>query len=339
VIHRLLRQLDWRDDMKLLRRHFLHLAAGAVVLPAVPRPASAQSYPTRPVHLIVAVPPGGTFDIVGRLIAQSLSERFGESFVVENRPGAATNIGTDYVVHADADGYTILVCGSPSAINATLYTDLNFVFARDIVPVGGIERAPLIMAVNPALPAKTVPQFISYAKANPGKINMGTGGAGSTGDVAGALFNTMAGLTLTRVPYRGEAPAVTDLIGGQVQVVFVTAGSAVNFVKAGTLRAVAVTSAARMDVLPDVPTIAESVPGYEATSWAGIGAPHGTPAEIVDKLNREINAGLGDAKLKSQLAEFGATAMPGSPADFGKFIAAEIEKWGKVVKAANMKPE
>jgi tripartite-type tricarboxylate transporter receptor subunit TctC len=247
--------------MEIPRRTFLHLAAGAVGLSSLPHRARAQSYPTRPVHLIVAVPPGGTFDIVGRLIAQSLSERLGESFVVENRAGAATNIGTDYVVHADPDGYTILVCGSPSAINATLYTDLDFVFARDIVPVGGIERAPLIMAANPALPAKTVQQFISYAKANPGKINMGTGGAGSTGDVAGALFNMMAGLTLTRVPYRGEAPAVTDLIGGQVQVVFVTAGSAVNFVKAGTLRGLAVTSASRMDVLPGVPAVAESLPG------------------------------------------------------------------------------
>jgi tripartite-type tricarboxylate transporter receptor subunit TctC len=325
--------------MKIFRRKFLHLAAGAVAVLSMPRRSRAQNYPTRPVHLIVAVPPGGTFDIVGRVIAQALSERLGESFVVENRAGAATNIGTDYVVHADADGYTLLVCGSPSAINATLYHDLDFVFARDIAPVGGIERAPLVMAVNPALPVKTVAEFISYAKANPGKVNMGTGGTGATGDVAGALFNMLAGLNITRVPYRGEAPAVTDLIGGQLQVVFVTAGSAVNFVKAGTLRALAVTSTMRMDVLPDVPVVADSLPGYEATSWAGIGAPHGTPVEIIDKLNGVLNTALADPKVKSQLAEFGAAPMPGSPADFRKFIAAEIEKWGKVVKSADMKPE
>jgi tripartite-type tricarboxylate transporter receptor subunit TctC len=326
-------------EMKLPRRQVLRLAAGAAAVASMPRLAQAEEYPERPVHLIVAVPPGGTFDIVGRLTAQALSERLGQSFVVENRAGAATNIGTDYVVHSAADGYTLLLCGSPSTINATLYHDLDFVFARDIAPVGGIERAPLIMAVNPSFAAKTVPDFISYAKANSGKINMGTGGVGSTGDVAGALFTMMADLKITRVPYRGEAPAVTDLLGGQIQVVFVTAGSAINFVKAGKLRALGVTSAKRMDVLPDVPAVAEFLPGYEAVSWAGIGAPRGTPADIIDKLNKAINASQADPGFKSRLAEFGATIMPNSPSDFAKFIAAEIDKWGKVIKAADMKPE
>jgi tripartite-type tricarboxylate transporter receptor subunit TctC len=325
--------------MKLPRRRFLHLAASAGLVPALPQLACAQSYPSRPVHLIVAVPPGGTFDIVGRLVAKALSERLREEFVVENRAGAATNIGTDYVVHSAPDGYTLLACGSPSTINATLYHDLDFSFARDIAPVGGIERAPLIMAVNPTLKAQTVAQFISYAKANSAQVNMGTGGVGSTGDVAGALFNMMAGVKITRVPYRGEAPAVTDLLGDHLQVVFVTAGSAVNFVKTGKLRALAVTSAKRMDVLPDVPTIAETLPGYEATSWAGLGAPRDTPAQIIDILNRALNAAQADAAFKSQLAEFGATVMPNSPSDFAKFIAAEIDKWGKVIKAADMKPE
>jgi tripartite-type tricarboxylate transporter receptor subunit TctC len=323
--------------MKVPRRAFLPLAAGVAILPAASRLVTAQSYPSKPVRLVVAVPPGGTFDVVGRLIAQWLSERLGQSFVVENRAGASTNVGTGVVAHSPADGYTLLVDGSPSAINATLYDNLDFVFARDIAPVALIERAPLIMAVNPAVAAKTVPEFISYAKANAGKINMGTGGIGSTGDAAGALFNMMASLRITRVPYRGEAPAVTDLIGGQVQVVFVTAASAVNFAKAGTLRALAVTSTTRMDLLPDVPVISDFLPGYEATSWAGIGAPSGTPAEIINKLNLEINAGLADPKIKSQLADFGFAVAPKSPAEFGEFIADEIEKWAKVVKFANMK--
>ncbi len=323
--------------MKIPRRKFLHLAAGVAVLPAAPRLASAQSYPTMPVRVIVAVPPGGTFDIVGRLIAQWLSERLGQQFIVENRAGAGTNIGTGVVAHSAADGYTLLIAGSPAAINATLYHNLDFNFARDIAPVASIERAPLIVAVNPALPAQTVPQFISYAKANSGKVNMGSGGIGSTGHVAGELFNMMAGIKIAHVPYRGEAPALTDLLGGQVQVVFTTAGSAINFVKAGTLRALAVTSAKRMDVLPDVPALAEFLPNYEATSWAGLGAPSNTPAEIVDKLNRQTNAGLADPKIKAQLAAIGATVMAGSSADFGKFIADEIEKWAKVIKFANIK--
>jgi tripartite-type tricarboxylate transporter receptor subunit TctC len=313
--------------------------AGAVAAPAISRGAWAQSYPARPIHLVVPVPPGGTFDIVARLVAQSLSERLGQQVVIENRGGAGTNIGTAVVAHATADGYTLLLAGSPGAINATLYDNLDFSFARDIAPVASIERAPLIMAVNPTFPAKTVPEFISYTKTNPGKINMGSGGVGSTGHVAGELFNMMAGLKMAHVPYRGEAPAVTDILGGQVQVMFSTPGSVINFVKSGTLRALAVTSSKRMDILPDVPALAESVPNYEAVSWAGIGAPTGTSAEIIDKLNRETNAALADAKLKAQLAEFGAIVMTGSPADFQTFIAAEIEKWGKVVKSANIKPE
>jgi tripartite-type tricarboxylate transporter receptor subunit TctC len=326
-------------NMKLPRRRFLHLAAGVAALPILPRVASAQAYPTRPVHLIVPVPAGGTFDIVARLVAQSVSERLGQQIVIENRGGAGTNIGTAVVAHAKADGYTLLLAGSPGAINATLYDNLDFSFARDIAPIASIERAPLIMAVNPAFAAKTVTEFISYAKSNPGKINMGSGGVGSTGHVAGELFNMMVGLKMAHVPYRGEAPAVTDLLGGQVQVIFSTPGSVINFIKSGTLWALAVTSAKRMEVLPDVPALAESVPSYDAVSWAGIGAPAGTPAEIIDKLNRETNAALADPALKGKLAEFGAIVMTGSPADFAKFIAAEIEKWGKVVKSANLKPE
>jgi len=325
--------------MKLPRRRFLRLAAGVAALPALPRNASAETYPTRPVHLIVPVPAGGTFDIVARLVAQSLSERIGQPIVIENRGGAGTNIGTAVVAHASPDGYTLLLAGSPGAINATLYDNLDFSFARDIVPVASIERAPLIMAVNPAFPAKTVAEFIAYAKSNPGKINMGSGGVGSTGHVAGELFNLMAGLKIAHVPYRGEAPSVTDLLGGQIQVMFSTPGSVMNFVKAGTLRALAVTSAKRMDVLSDVPALAETLPDYDAVSWAGIGAPAGTPAEIVDKLNRETNVALADPALKAKLADFGAIVMTGSPADFGSFIAAEIEKWGKVVRFANLKPE
>src|SRR5580700_6134099 len=313
--------------------------AGAVASPGVSRFALAETYPVRPIHLVVPVPPAGTMDIVARLVAQPLSARLGQQIVIDNRGGAGTNIGTAVVAHASPDGYTLLLAGSPGAINATLYDNLDFSFARDIVPVASIERAPLIMAVNPAFPAKTVAEFIAYAKSNPGKINMGSGGVGSTGHVAGELFNLMAGLKIAHVPYRGEAPSVTDLLGGQIQVMFSTPGSVMNFVKAATLRALAVTSAKRMDVLPDVPALAETLPDYDAVSWAGIGAPAGTPAEIVDKLNRETNAALADPALKGKLADFGAIVMTGSPTDFGSFIAAEIEKWGKVVKFANLKPE
>ena len=324
--------------MQLPRRRLLHLAAAAALAP-LPRPARAESYPTRPVHLIVPVPAGGTFDIVARLVAQELSQRLGQQIVIDNRGGAGTNIGTAVVAHATPDGYTLLLAGSPGAINATVYTNLDFSFARDIAPVASIERAPLIMVVNPSFPSKTVPEFIAYAKANPGKINMGSGGVGSTGHVAGELFNLMAGVKMAHVPYRGEAPSVTDLLGGQIQVMFSTPGSVMSFIKANTLRPLGVTSLKRMEVLPDVPAIAEVLAGYDAVSWAGIGAPTGTPAEIVDKLNREINAVLADPALKGKLAEFGAIVMTGSPADFKAFIATEIDKWGKVVKFANIKPE
>jgi tripartite-type tricarboxylate transporter receptor subunit TctC len=332
-------RVDIGGIVKLPRRQFLHQLAGAVALPALSHSASALDYPTKPIRLVVAVPPGGNFDIVGRLLAESVSERLGQQVIVENRAGANTNIGTGFVAHAPADGYTLLVCGSPSAINATLYGNLDFVFARDIAPVASISRGPLIMAVNPALRAKTVPEFISYTKANPGKVNVGTGGIGSTGDVAGALFSTMAGLKITRVPYRGEVPAVTDLIGGQVQVVFVNTASAINFVKAGTLRALGVSSSTRTDILPDVPAIAEVVPGYEASGWIGIGAPANTPAEIINRLNKEVNAALVDPKIVARLAELGVEPMSMTPAEFGKFIADEIEKWGKVIRMAGIKAE
>jgi len=325
--------------MTLPRRRFLALAAGALATPALMATARADTYPSRPIQLVVPVPPGGTFDIVARLVAQRLSQRLGRQIVIENKGGAGTNIGTAFVAHATADGYTLLLAGSPGAINATLYDNLDFSFARDIAPIAGIERAPLIMVVNPALPDRTVAQFIADATASPGKFNMGSGGIGSTGHVAGELFKMMTELKMAHVPYRGEAPAITDLIAGQVQVVFSTPGSAISFVRSGTLRALAVTGAKRMAILPDLPALAETVPGYEATSWAGIGAPAGTPAAIVDKLNREINAALGESKLRAQLADFGAEAMTGSPADFGEFIAAEIGKWGNVIEFANIKPE
>ncbi len=285
------------------------------------------------------MPPGGTFDILARLIGQWLSERLGQQFVIENRPGAATNVATDIVAHAPADGYTLLLVGSPAAINATLYDKLNFNLLRDIAPVAAIERLPLVMAVHPSLPMRTVPELISHARADPGRINMGSGGIGATGHVSGELFKMMAGVTLTHVPYRGEAPALSDLLGGQVQVVFATVGSLIAYIKAGALRALAVTSDTRLDILPDVPALTEFLPGYEASAWGGIGAPSHTPVEIVDRLNKEINAGLADPKLKAKLADMGATALPGSPADFGTLIAAEIEKWGKVVRFSGAKAE
>jgi tripartite-type tricarboxylate transporter receptor subunit TctC len=328
-----------RAPISFARRTVLRLAAAAAVSPALPFGAKAQSYPAKPVRLIVPTPPAGTFDIVGRLIANALTHRLGQQIVVENRSGAGTNLGTALVAHAAPDGYTLLLAGSPGAINATLYHDLDFSFARDIAPVASIERAPLIMVVNPAFPAGTVAQFIAYAKSKPGKMNMGSGGIGSTGHVAGELFNMMAGLTMAHVPYRGEAPAVTDLLAGQVQVLFSTPGSVMSDVEAGTLRALAVTSAARMDVLPKVPALGETLPGYEAVSWAGIGAPGGTPPDIIDKLNRETNAALADPALKAKLADFGATVMTGSPDDFRKFIGGEIDKWSKVIKFADIKAE
>jgi len=325
--------------MKLPRRNFLHLAAGAAALPALSRIARAQAYPTRPVHVIVGFAPGGTTDITARLISQWLSERLGQQFVVENRTGAATNIATEAVVRAPADGYTLLLVTASNAINATLYDKLSFNFIRDIAPVAGVIRYPLVMQVNPSFPAKTVTEFISYVKSNPGKVSYGSGGIGSSIHVASELFKMMAGIDMIHVPYRGGAPAMTDLMGGQVQVVFNPVPESMEFIKAGKLRPLAVTTATRSEVLPDVPTVAETLPGYEASAVQGIGAPKDTPAEVVDKLNKEINAGLADPRLKVRFADLGATVFVVSPADFGMFIADETEKWAKVIKFAGAKAE
>jgi len=325
--------------MKLPRRKFLHLAAGAAVLPAVARIARAEGYPSRPVRLIVGFAPGGATDIMGRLMGQWLSERLGRSFIIENRAGAGSNVGTEVVVHASPDGYMLLVATVVNAINATLYDKLNFNFVRDIAPVGGIHRESFVIVVNPSLPAKTVPEFIDYAKTNRGKINMASGGVGSGNHLSGELFKMMTGIDLVHVPYRGAGPALIDLLGGQVQVLFATMSSSIGYVRDGRLRALAVTSATPSLALPDVPTVAESVPGYEASFWSGIGAPKNTPAEIVDKLNKEINAGLADPKMKARFADLGSTELPGSPADFGRLIAEETEKLGKVVKFCGAKVE
>ena len=325
--------------MQLARRRLVQLVAAAAISPAAARVAWAQAYPTKPIHLVVPVPPAGTFDIVARLVAHAVEPKLGQQIVIDNRGGAGTNLGTGTVARAAPDGYTLLLAGSPGAINATLYHHLDFSFARDIAPVASIERAPLIMVVTPSMPAKTVPEFISYAKQNPGKINMGSGGVGSTGHVAGELFNMMAGIKMAHVPYRGEAPAITDVLAGQIQVVFSTPGSSISYVKAGTLRALGVTSAKSMDVLPQVPAIGEVLSGYEAVSWSGIGAPAKTPPAIVEKLNGVFNAALADPQLKSRLAEFGAVVMTSTPGEFAKFIGGEIEKWGKVVKFANIKAD
>jgi tripartite-type tricarboxylate transporter receptor subunit TctC len=323
--------------MKLPRRQFLHLAAGAAALPAVSR--FAQAYPTRPVRIIVGLAPGGPADIVARLIAQWLSEQLGQQFVVENRTGAATNIATEAVVRAPADGYTLLFVTAANAINTTLYEKLSFNLSRDIVPVAGLIRAPSVLEVNPSVPAKSVPDFIAYAKANPGKLTMASSGIGTPSHVFGELFKFMTGVNLVHVPYRGAAPAVTDLLAGQVQVFFDPMPNSIEYIKAGKLRPLAITSATRSEALPDVPTVSEFVPGYEASFWFGIGAPKVTPAEIVDKLNKEVNAALADPKMKARLADLGGTPLPGSPAEFGKLIAEETEKWGKVIRAANIKPE
>ena len=323
--------------MKLLRRQFLHLVAGAAVLPAVSHIARAQAYPSRPVRLIAATAAGSAPDVVARLIGQWLSERLGQQFVVENRPGAGTNIGTEAVVRANPDGYTLLLAHTAMAINAALYDKLNFVFVRDIAPIAGIIRTPLVMVVNPSVPARTVAEFIAYAKANPGKVNMASPGNGTGPHVTGELFNLMTGANMTHVPYRGETPALTDLLGGQVQVMFPGTAAMVESIKAGKLRALAVTTVTRWEGLPDVPTMAETVPGYEASAWFGVGAPKDTPAEIIDRLNKGVNAGLADPKMKARLAGLGGTVLPGSPADFGKLIADETEKWGKVIRAANIK--
>ena len=321
------------------RRAFLHLATGAAALSAVSRIAWAQTYPTRPVRLIVAFAPGGATDIMARLIGQWLSEKLGQQFVIENRPGAGGNIGTEAVVNAPADGYTLLMATSVNAINATLYDKLNFNFIRDIAPVASVHREPHVMEVNPSVQVKTVPEFITYAKANSGKINMASAGIGSGNHIAGELFKMMAGVNLVHVPYRGAGPALVDLLSGQVQVMFATLSSSIEYVRGGKLRALAVTTATRSDALPDVPTVSEFVPGYEASFWTGIVAPKNTPMEVVDTLNQEINAALGDPKMKARFAELGATVLAGSPADFGKLIADETEKSRKVVKFSGAKAD
>jgi tripartite-type tricarboxylate transporter receptor subunit TctC len=325
--------------MKLPRRNFLHLAAVAAALPVVSRVARAQAYPSRPVRVIVGFTAGSASDIVARLMGQWLSERLGQQFLVENRPGAGTNIGTEAAVRAPADGYTLLLVNSSNAINATLYDKLSFVFLRDIVPVAGILRAPLFLVVHPSFPAKTVPEFIAFAKANPGKVTMASPGNGSSPHVSGELFKMMAGIDMTHVPYRGGGQVMTDLIAGQVQVSFIGLTVAIEHIRSGKLRALAVAAATRSDVLPDIPTVSDFVPGYEASAFWGVGAPRATPAEIVNKLNKEINTALGDPTFKARLADVGSSALSGSPADFGKLIADETEKWGKVIRAANIEPE
>ncbi len=325
--------------MKLPRRHFLQLAAGAAAFAAVSRIAQAQTYPTRLVRVIVPYPPGGPNDILARLMGQWLSERLGQPFVIDNRPGAGSNIGTEAVVKASPDGYTLLVVGTNSAINATLYEKLNFNFIRDIAPIATIIRQPQVMLVNPSFPAKTVPEFIAYAKANPGKINMASAGNGTGPHVAGELFKMMTGVDMIHVPYRGGGPALTDLLAGRVQVMFLGPVGSIEYIRAGKLRALAVTTATRSDALPDIPTVGEFVPGYESSSWFGVGAPKNTPAEIVERLNKEINAALADPKMKARFADMGATVFASSPADFGRLMAEETEKWAKVVKFAGIKPD
>jgi tripartite-type tricarboxylate transporter receptor subunit TctC len=324
--------------MNLPRRQFLHLAAGAAALPALSCVAWAQAYPTRPVRWIVPTTPGTSPDILARLMGQWLSERLGQPFVIENRPGASGNLATEMVVNAPADGYTLLLVAPANAINATLYEKLSFNFIRDIAPVTGIIRLPNVMVVNPSVPAKTVPEFIAYAKANPGKINFASGGIGFANHVAGELFKAMTGVDMVHVPYRGQAPAMTDLLGGQVQVMFDPVVSSIAHIRAGKLRPLAVTTSTRAEALPDVPTVGDYLPGFETSVWFGVGAPRNTSAEVVGKLNREIHAGLADPKIKARLADLGGTGLSGSPADFGKLIADETEKWAKVIKFAGIKP-
>jgi len=323
--------------MKLPRRRFLHLAAGAAALPAVARIAWAQAYPSRPVRIIVPFPAGQATDIIARIMGQSLLERLGQPFIVENRTGAGGNIGTESVVRATPDGYTLLLASLPNAMNATLYQKLNFNFIRDIAPVASIGGVPYLMVINPSVPARTVPEFIAYAKANPGKINMGSSGSGSVSHVFGERFKTMTGINLVHVPYRGGY--VPDLLSGQVQVVFGTISSCIQYIRGGMLRALAVTTATRSDVLPDIPTLGEFVPGYEASQWYGVGAPKDTPTEVIDKLNNEINAVAADPLITARLAGLGVDPMSMTSAAFGKLIADEIEKWGKVIRAANIKAE
>ena len=326
--------------MKLPRRRFLHLAAGAVALPAVSRIARAQAaYPSRPVRIIVGFAAGGPQDIIARLMGQWLSERLGQPFVIENRLGFTGNVGAEAVVRAPPDGHTLLLCGPPNVINTTLYEKLSFIFTRDIAPVASIATAPLVLVVNPSVLAQTVPAFIAYAKANPGKISMASPGTGSPQHVSGELFKMMTGVTMLHVPYRGSAPALTDLIGGQVEVMFDTTPTSIEYIRAGRLRALAVTTKTRSELLPDIPIMADYVPGYEASSWYGIAAPRNTPDEIVARLNNEISAAVADPKIRARLADLGTTGLALSPANFGTFIAEETERWGKVVKFSGAKPD
>jgi tripartite-type tricarboxylate transporter receptor subunit TctC len=321
------------------RRQFLHLAAGAAALPAVTHIAQAQSYPSRPVRWIVPFAPGGSYDTIARLSGQWLSDRLGQQFIVENRSGGGSNIGTEAVVHAAPDGYTLLLANDNNAVNATLYQKLNFVFTRDIMPVTTLAGVPNVMAINPSVPATSVPEFIAYAKSAPGRINMASGGVGSPAHMSGELFRMATGVNLAHVPYRGGAPAITDLMGGQVQVMFSTLPQVLEYIRSGRLRALAVTTAARSQVLPDVPTIGEFVPGYENSGWTGIGVPKNTPTDIIEKLNLEINKLLADPKIIARFSDLGLTPIAGSPADFRKLIADEVEKWAKVVKFAGIKAE
>jgi len=333
------RDEDGQPPHLLGRRNFLHLAAGAAALPAVSRIAGAQTYPTRPLRLIIGYPPGGSADITARLTGQWLSERVGQPVVIESRPGAATNLATEAVVRAAPDGYTLLLVAPANAINATLYDKLTFNFLRDIEPVAGIIRFPNVVVVNPSLPIKTIPELIAYAKANPGKLNMASSGNGSTIHMSGELFKMLTGINMVHVPYRGGAPALTDLIAGQVHVMFDNVPTSAEHIKAGKLRGLAVTSTARSEVLPDLPTAADFLPGYEASAWYGLGVPKNTPGEVIEKINKAMNAILADPKSQARFAELGASLLPGSPADFGKLIAEETEKWGKVVEFSGAKPD
>jgi tripartite-type tricarboxylate transporter receptor subunit TctC len=324
--------------MKLSRRQFLPLV-GATALQVLPRIASAQAYPTRPVRWVVGYAAGGPNDTLARLIGQWLSERLGQPFVIENRPGASSNVATEAVVRAPSDGYTLLQVTTANAISASLYDKLNFVFLRDIAPVAHMVRTPLVIVVNPAVPAKTIPEFIAYAKANPGRINMASPGIGTSPHLANELFKMMTGIDMIHVPYRGDGPALPDLLSGQVQVMFPAPTATIGYIRAGKLRALAVTTVTRWEGLPDIPTVNEFVPGYEAYSWFGVGAPRGTPPEVVEKLNREINAALADAGMKARLADLGYIAFASSPAEFAKFMAEETDKWAKVIRTANIKPE
>ena len=321
------------------RRHFLRLAAGIAALPATSLAASAQAYPSRPVRLLIGFAPGGGTDVMARLVQPLLSERLGQQIVIENRPGAGTNIATEAVVNATPDGYTLLEASLANAGNATLYGDLRFNFIRDTAPIAGIALDPFVLQVTPSLPVKTIPELIAYAKAHPGKVNMGSGGIGSGNQLSGDMFKAMVGIELVHVPYRGAGPAMVDLMGGQVQVMFNTMSASLEHVRGGKLRALGVATKTRQAALPDVPTVAEFVPGYEASFWTGIVGPKATPAEVVDKINKDVNAVLADPKVKGRLAEWGATALTGSPADFAKFVADETEKWGKVIRTANIKAE